>query len=193
MADLYSIQPLAVQPDTPQATPTAPPPTASVTPVQQVAANPYRLGQAGGKRVAHGLAGVSAQTTPPPQPLPQAPPPSLPPSIPTGVAPGPAQVRSSGVNQSIYSIPPQAYSTPVEVTTAPAQVGVPAGLAGGVAQPLCYHWFYLRPNERYWIPFSLTDSAVLEQAWATADPSLQVPTHHTCSLCVYHMAVACRC
>jgi hypothetical protein len=158
VADIYSLQPLAGQPDTPKATPTAPPPVASVTPVQQVAANPYRLGQTGGKRVARGLAGVSVHATPPSQPLPQAPPPSLPPSLPTAVTPGPAQ----------------AYSTPVEVSAVPPHVGVAAGFVGGVAQPLCYHWFYLRPSERYWIPFSLTDSAALEQAWTTADPSHQM-------------------
>ena len=101
VADIYSLQPLAGQPDTPKATPTAPPPVASVTPVQQVAANPYRLGQTGGKRVARGLAGVSVHATPPSQPLPQAPPPSLPPSLPTAVTPGPAQVRSSGVKHML--------------------------------------------------------------------------------------------
>ena len=93
-----------------------------------------------------------------------------------------------------YSILLQAYSTAVEVTAVPAQVGVPAGLVGGMAQPLCYHWFYLRPNERYWIPFSLTDSAVLEQAWATADPSHQVPyPPHMLPVWSHHMAMACRC
>ena len=35
---------------------------------------------------------------------------------------------------------------------------------GGLAQPVRHHWFYLRPNEKYWIPFSLTDSAHLEEA-----------------------------
>ena len=46
----------------------------------------------------------------------------------------------------------------------------------GVAQTLRHHWFYLRPNERYWIPFSLVDSAHLEQAWTSAagNPALQV-------------------
>ena len=43
-----------------------------------------------------------------------------------------------------------------------------------MAQQLRHHWFYLRPNEHYWIPFSLVDSASLEHAWATADHSQQV-------------------
>ena len=84
-ADTYSIQPLAGQPDTPQATPIAPPPGVSVS--QQVSANPYRLGQGGGKRVAYGGGGGGVASYPPRQP---APPTSLPP---TTYTPDPAKVN----------------------------------------------------------------------------------------------------
>ena len=32
------------------------------------------------------------------------------------------------------------------------------------SEPVRPHWFYLRPEERYWFPFSLSDSARLEEA-----------------------------
>ena len=32
-------------------------------------------------------------------------------------------------------------------------------------QPVHHHWFYLRHEERYWIPFSLVDSKQLEDAF----------------------------
>jgi hypothetical protein len=141
-ADIFSIQPLAGQPDTPQTTPTATPPVASVAPQQS--ANPYRLGQqAGGKRVVYGgVATPTSQSAPP------------------------------------TSLPPPPLST-TDYTQGQAQVGVnalPTQHEVGVAQTLRYHWFYLRPNERYWIPFSLVDSAHLEQAWTSAagNPAIQV-------------------
>ncbi|CAI8002526.1 SEC23-interacting protein [Geodia barretti] len=139
---MFSIQPLAGQPDTPQTTPTATPPVASVAPQQS--ANPYRLGQqAGGKRVVYGGVATPTSQSAPPTSLPP------PPLSTTDYTQGQAQV---GVN----ALPPQH-----EV---------------GVAQTLRHHWFYLRPNERYWIPFSLVDSAHLEQAWTSAagNPALQV-------------------
>ena len=41
--------------------------------------------------------------------------------------------------------------------------------------PVRHHWFYLRSQENYWIPFSLTDSASLENAvMSCPDVSQQV-------------------
>ena len=52
------------------------------------------------------------------------------------------------------------------------------GMAGEGAMgyvPVRQHWFYLRPEETYWIPFSLMDSQALETAFLQAqDTSLQV-------------------
>ena len=49
--------------------------------------------------------------------------------------------------------------------------------------PLRHHWFYLRAQENYWIPFSLVDSAVLESALLNnSDTSLQV---HHCKCALY--------
>lgn len=145
--DIYHIQPLAGQPDPPQVTPTVSPPVASVQ--QQTATNPYRMEQAGGgRKVTHAMAGVSAYPTAPQQ----APPTSLPHSLPT-YPPAPVQQTSSA---------------PIEMAASSTHhvVGVAPDSIGGVAKPLGHHWFYLRPSEHYWIPFSLTDSASLEQAWA---------------------------
>ena len=85
-ADEYLIQPLANQPDASQATPSAPPPVASVTPVQQgkPVSNPYRMG--GARKPAYSTGGVPAFATTtvplPPQPLPQPPPTSVPYHVP---------------------------------------------------------------------------------------------------------------
>ena len=69
---MFSIQPLAGQPDTPQTTPTATPPVASVAPQQS--ANPYRLGQqAGGKRVVYGGVATPTSQSAPPTSLPPPP------------------------------------------------------------------------------------------------------------------------
>lgn len=159
--EAYSLQPLAGQPDTLQATPTAPPPMASVPPIQS---NPYRMGPAGGgRKVAHALDGGPTYPTPPLTSTPQqAPPTSLPHSLPTY---NPAPV------QPVSSAPAEMAAFPVHQV-----VGVAPDTVGGVAQSLRYHWFYLRPSERYWIPFSLTDSASLEQAWAMGGSSSQVQT-----------------
>lgn len=44
--------------------------------------------------------------------------------------------------------------------------------------PVKHHWFYLRSQENYWIPFSLTDSAALENAvMSCPDVSQQVLIH----------------
>lgn len=155
---IYPLQPLAGQPDPPQVTPTVSPPVPSIQ--QQTVTNPYRMGQAGaGRKVTHAMPGVPAYPTTSPQ---QAPPTSLPPSLPT-YTPAPVQQTSSA---------------PIEMAASPAHqvVGVAPDSIRGVAKPLHHHWFYLRPSEHYWIPFSLTDSASLEQAWARAgtDYSCQV-------------------
>lgn len=45
----------------------------------------------------------------------------------------------------------------------------------GIAPPIRHHWFYLRPQENYWIPFSMVDSNMLEGAVANyQDTSQQV-------------------
>ena len=42
--------------------------------------------------------------------------------------------------------------------------GVPVVVGGGGEAAPVQHWFYLRPGERYWIPFSVVDSNQLEEA-----------------------------
>ena len=43
--------------------------------------------------------------------------------------------------------------------------------------PVRHHWFYLRAQEKYWIPFSQLDSGLLESALLTQqDTSQQVLT-----------------
>ena len=55
--------------------------------------------------------------------------------------------------------------------------------------PVRHHWFYLRPQESYWIPFSLVDSARLETALLSGkDASQQV--HGLCGGGVEGVAVA---
>ena len=171
-ADMFPIQPLAGQPDTPQATPTATPPVAAIAPQQS--ANPYRLGQAGGKRVVYG--GVATSTS---QPLQPAPPTSLPPSVATTDY---TQVSSAHhvTRVVVHEVSSSILQTQVGVTPFPPQQEVGVAPQVGVVQQLRHHWFYLRPNERYWIPFSLVDSAHLEQAWVSAAVNPAVPVSGGC-------------
>ena len=60
--------------------------------------------------------------------------------------------------------PPSApYSGPAQFPTQAPPTQTQWG--GGAVQPVRYHWFYLRPSERYWIPFSMVDSNRLEETF----------------------------
>ena len=86
------------------------------------------------------------------------------------------------------SVPVSAYSSvsmPSVSTMSTTSTGAPplmggaaaaAGEGGGIIyMPVRQHWFYLRPDETYWIPFSLVDSRALETAsQQMQDPSQQV-------------------
>ena len=74
---------------------------------------------------------------------------------------GPPRVGAGLVAPSTSSHPPLPLSSSTLPTTAPYQQ--PMQLEG--VQPVHHHWFYLRHEERYWIPFSLVDSKQLEDAF----------------------------
>ena len=77
---------------------------------------------------------------------------------------GPPPVGAGLVAPSTSSHPPPPPSSttlPTTTTTAPYQQ--PMQLEG--VHPVHHHWFYLRHEERYWIPFSLVDSKQLEDVF----------------------------
>lgn len=61
----------------------------------------------------------------------------------------------------------------------PQWTGVASTGGGGgggwdqASQPVRYHWFYLRSEEKYWIPFSLVDSQRLEESFVQYQSSSQ--------------------
>lgn len=55
------------------------------------------------------------------------------------------------------------YSVPPQTTPQTSQYADQTSSAWN-AQPVRHHWFYLRSEEKYWIPFSLLDSNRLEEA-----------------------------
>ena len=60
--------------------------------------------------------------------------------------------------------------------------------ASGTSPLLTYHWFYLRSLENYWIPFSLTDSAALENAVTSSqNSSEQVKCWQSSTICIQIM------
>lgn len=69
------------------------------------------------------------------------------------------------------TIPPTGTATgpPTQPSQWPTAVGgVGAGPGSGEEAALLQHWFYLRPGESYWIPFSVVDSNRLEEALASS-------------------------
>ena len=74
---------------------------------------------------------------------------------------GPPPVGAGPSTSSHPPLPLSSSTLSTTTTTAPYQQ--PMQLEG--VQPVHHHWFYLRHEERYWIPFSLVDSKQLEDAF----------------------------